>query len=237
MRVRFGLSARERPLATRMYETWSAWECSAHRDVHIVLHTNKTHPKRRYYLFYFNLNLYLLTLALENLYFNTLDLEKVQAKSLGCIKSQGETCPAYCTPTLQGATAEGRKSRMWLASRGLPTPVLGDLIEKGIARKFYLSIIERHRVEALLDTGADITLMSTELLKELLTCTDSNYGRLSFTCHLTGWKRNGFKTANNKPVKHQELFQASDAIVTEHDMIVYWKKVRGHSRQPGKTKT
>ncbi len=38
-------------------------------------------------------------------------------------------------------------------------------------------------------------------------------------------KWNGFKTANNKPVKHQELFQASDAIVTEHDMIVYWKKV------------
>ncbi len=57
--------------------------------------------------FYFNINLYLLTLALENLYFNTLDLEKVQAKSLGCIKSRGETSPAYCAPTLQGATAEG----------------------------------------------------------------------------------------------------------------------------------
>ncbi len=42
-------------------------------------------------------------------------------------------------------------------------------MKKGIARKFYLSIIiERHiRVEALLDTGADITLMSTELLKEV----------------------------------------------------------------------
>ncbi len=51
-----------------------------------------------------------------------------------------------------------------------PVPqLLGDLIEKGIARKFYLSIIiERHiRVEALLDKGADITLMSTELLKEV----------------------------------------------------------------------
>ncbi len=51
-----------------------------------------------------------------------------------------------------------------------PVPqLLGDLIEKGIARKFYLSIIiERHiRVEALLDTGADITLISTELLEEV----------------------------------------------------------------------
>ncbi|RXN20360.1 olfactory receptor 51B2-like protein [Labeo rohita] len=51
-----------------------------------------------------------------------------------------------------------------------PVPqLLGDLIEKGIARKFYLSIIIEHhiKVEALLDTGADITLMSTELLKEI----------------------------------------------------------------------
>ncbi len=47
--------------------------------------------KRRYYIFSFNLKLYLLTLALENLYFNTLDREKVQGKSLGCIKSRGYT--------------------------------------------------------------------------------------------------------------------------------------------------
>ncbi len=75
------------------------------RDVHIVLDTNKTYPKRRDYIFSFNL--YLVTMALENLYFNTPNLEKVQGKSLGCIKSRGDTSPAYCTPTLQGATAEG----------------------------------------------------------------------------------------------------------------------------------
>ncbi len=78
-----------------------------------------------------------------------------------------------------------------------------------------------------------LQLAASHNIKELLICTDSNYAR---TCHLTGWKRNGFKTANNKLVKHQELLQASDAIVTEHDMIVYWKKVRGHSRQPGQDK-
>ncbi len=81
-----------------------------------------------------------------------------------------------------------------------------------------------------------LQLAATHKIRELHICTDSNYARLSFICHLTGWKRNGFKTANNKPVKHQELFQASDAIVTEHDMVVYWKKVRGHSRQPGQDK-
>ncbi len=45
------------------------------------------------------------------------------------------------------------------------------------------------------------------------------------------WMENGWMD-----VKHQELFQASDDIVTEHDMIVYWKKVRGHSHQPGQDK-
>ncbi len=107
-----------------MNETYSAREYSALRDVHIILDTNKTYPKQRDYLFSFNLNLDLLTLALENLYFNTLDLEKVQGKSLGCIKSQGDTSPAYCTPALQGATEEGWKRRMRLASRGLPIAAL-----------------------------------------------------------------------------------------------------------------
>ncbi len=63
-----------------------------------------------------------------------------------------------------------------------------------------------------------------------------NYARLSFTCHLAGWKQNRFKIANNKPVKHQELFQAGDAIITERDMIIYWKKVQGHSCQRGQDK-
>ncbi len=46
-----------------------------------------------------------------------------------------------------------------------PVPqLLSDPIDKGIARKFYLSIIiERHlRVEALLDMGADITPRNNE---------------------------------------------------------------------------
>ncbi len=70
-----------------------------------------------------------------------------------------------------------------------------------------------------------LQLVASHNIKELLICTDSNYACLSFNFHLAGWKWNGFKTANNKPVKQQELFQASDAIITEHDMIVYWEKV------------
>ncbi len=82
-----------------------------------------------------------------------------------------------------------------------------------------------------------LQLAATHNIKEFLICTDSNYARLSFTCHLAGWKRNGFKTANNKSVKHKELFQTSDAIVTEHDMIVYWKKFEVIYVNQDKTKT
>ncbi len=101
----------------------NAHESVQHCDVHIILDMNKTYAKRRDY-FSFNLNLDLFSLALENLYFNTLAWENVQGKSLGFIKSWGETSPTYCTPTLQGATAEGWKSCMRLRSRGLPTPSL-----------------------------------------------------------------------------------------------------------------
>ncbi len=47
--------------------------------------------------------------------------------------------------------------------------LLSNLIEKGIERKFNLSIIiERHlRIKALLDTGADISQMSAKLLEEV----------------------------------------------------------------------
>ncbi len=119
-----------------MNETYSAWECSALREVHIVLDTNKTYPKLRDYLFSFNLNLDLFTLALENLYFNTLDREKVQGKSLGCIKSLGTPHPH--TP-IQGATAKGWKCRMRLGSRGLPTPDLNNTWWS--FRTFYLTFM------------------------------------------------------------------------------------------------
>ncbi|RXN14959.1 NYNRIN-like protein [Labeo rohita] len=81
-----------------------------------------------------------------------------------------------------------------------------------------------------------LQIASAHNIRDLLICTDSNYARLSFTCHLPNWKQNGFKTANNKPVKHQHLFQICDDLTSKHDMIIYWKKVKGHSKQPGTDK-
>lgn len=44
------------------------------------------------------------------------------------------------------------------------------------------------------------------------------------------------KNARNKEVKHSELFLACDQLVTDRGMVIYWKKVKGHSQTSGPNK-
>jgi len=60
--------------------------------------------------------------------------------------------------------------------------------------------------------------------------TDSQYVRQGITQWITGWKRNGWRTAAKKPVKNQDLWQRLDAI--EHARLVSWFWVKGHSGHP-----
>jgi ribonuclease HI len=57
--------------------------------------------------------------------------------------------------------------------------------------------------------------------------TDSQYLRQGITGWIHGWKRNGWKTADRKPVKNADLWQRLDAAVDRH--TVHWHWVRGHS--------
>ncbi|HBT32062.1 MAG TPA: ribonuclease HI [Pusillimonas sp.] len=61
--------------------------------------------------------------------------------------------------------------------------------------------------------------------------TDSQYVQKGMTAWLPGWKQRGWKTADRKPVKNADLWQALDALTLEHD--VQWQWVRGHSGDPG----
>ena len=45
-----------------------------------------------------------------------------------------------------------------------------------------------------------------------------------------GWKKNGWKTADKKPVKNQELWMAMEEACARHDIT--WKWVKGHSGDP-----
>lgn len=57
--------------------------------------------------------------------------------------------------------------------------------------------------------------------------TDSQYVKGGITGWIHNWKRNGWRTANKKPVKNVELWQALDEAITRHDVTWHW--VKGHA--------
>ncbi|MEL7258592.1 MAG: ribonuclease HI [Pseudomonadota bacterium] len=60
--------------------------------------------------------------------------------------------------------------------------------------------------------------------------TDSAYVKNGVTGWIYGWKRNGWKTSNKKPVKNVELWQRLDEAAARHD--VTWEWVKGHAGHP-----
>ncbi len=61
--------------------------------------------------------------------------------------------------------------------------------------------------------------------------TDSQYVMNGIKEWLPQWKRRGWKTAANKPVKNVDLWEKLDALVAAHE--VHWHWVRGHNGHPG----
>lgn len=60
--------------------------------------------------------------------------------------------------------------------------------------------------------------------------TDSAYVKNGVTSWIHGWKRNGWRTADKKPVKNAELWQRLDSAQARH--TVTWKWVKGHAGHP-----
>ena len=57
--------------------------------------------------------------------------------------------------------------------------------------------------------------------------TDSQYLRQGITGWIHGWKKNGWKTADKKPVKNAELWQRLETALGRHK--IEWKWVKGHA--------
>jgi ribonuclease HI len=73
-------------------------------------------------------------------------------------------------------------------------------------------------------------IMALESLKRPVVVdlhTDSQYLRQGITSWIHGWKNNGWRTADKKPVKNADLWKRLDAIVHRHK--VHWHWVRGHA--------
>jgi ribonuclease HI len=76
-------------------------------------------------------------------------------------------------------------------------------------------------------------IMALEALKRpcrVRLFTDSSYVRDGVTKWIHGWKRNGWRTSDKKPVKNVDLWQRLDAARLPHHVDWIW--VKGHSGHP-----
>ena len=95
-------------------------------------------------------------------------------------------------------------------------------VEKTLARAYRLTT--NNRMEML------AAVMALQALKEpcrVILTTDSQYVRQGITQWIHNWKLRGWKTADKKPVKNADLWQALDKETARHQ--VEWRWVKGHA--------
>ena len=117
------------------------------------------------------------------------------------------------------------------ACKGNPGPGgWGALIRSG-ARERELSGGENPSTNNRMELMAAIEALNalTKPCRVELT-TDSNYVRDGITKWIHGWRRNGWKTADRKPVKNAELWQALLEASARHQISWHW--VKGHAGHP-----
>jgi ribonuclease HI len=114
------------------------------------------------------------------------------------------------------------------ACRGNPGPGgWGALLRYGKREKeLYGSEREttNNRMELM---AAIVALESLKRPCEVVLTTDSQYVRKGITEWIAGWKRRGWKTADKKPVKNQDLWQRLESATHKHE--IHWKWIKGHS--------
>ncbi|MEO7851036.1 MAG: ribonuclease HI [Rubrivivax sp.] len=89
-----------------------------------------------------------------------------------------------------------------------------------------LTTNNRMELMAPIQALTSLTKRSTVILY-----TDSQYVRNGIETWIHGWKRRGWRTADNKPVKNVDLWQRLETLAQQHD--VSWRWVKGHAGDPG----
>jgi ribonuclease HI len=76
-------------------------------------------------------------------------------------------------------------------------------------------------------TGAISALESLKRPCSVDLHTDSQYLRQGITSWIHSWKRNGWRTADKKPVKNADLWRQLETAMARHDVRWHW--VKGHA--------
>lgn len=94
-----------------------------------------------------------------------------------------------------------------------------------------LSGAEKHTTNNRMELMAAIMgLKALQRPCRVLLVTDSNYVRQGITQWLAQWRQRGWRTADNKPVKNQDLWEILSVLAQEHE--IEWQWVKGHSGHP-----
>ncbi len=114
------------------------------------------------------------------------------------------------------------------ACKGNPGPGGWGAVIRAGAREKLLSggepLTTNNRMELM------AAIRALEALKrpcEIVLHTDSVYVRDGITKWIFGWQRNGWRTADRKPVKNADLWQELLAAAARHK--IDWRWVKGHS--------
>jgi ribonuclease HI len=86
------------------------------------------------------------------------------------------------------------------------------------------AVTTNNRMELLAAISA---LEALERPAAITLVTDSAYVRNGVTQWIEGWKRNGWRTADGKPVKNVDLWQRLDRAQSRHR--VDWRWIKGHA--------
>jgi ribonuclease HI len=117
------------------------------------------------------------------------------------------------------------------ACSGNPGPGGWGAVLRWRGRRRELSGFEPQTTNNRMELRAAIGALET--LKRPMTIhlhTDSNYLRSGITKWLSAWKANGWRTADKKPVKNQDLWRELEAALGHHRIEWHW--VKGHSGNP-----
>jgi ribonuclease HI len=118
------------------------------------------------------------------------------------------------------------------ACRGNPGPGgWGALLRAGRAEK-ELRGSERATTNNRMELTAVIRAL--EALKrpsEVRVYTDSQYVQKGISQWIADWKRRGWRTADRKPLKNEDLWRRLDELAARHR--VEWRWVRGHAGHDG----